>query len=94
MHDMIKLVSTYIQIYGNMTVVKKTKRSTFLCVSYSWIIPQHGSALYRVGFRSLQLFWDRMTLKAPKLFPTVVHEGLVGHPDPHPIQATNGKGSI
>ena len=53
MHDMIKLVSTYIQIYGNMTVIRKAKRTTFLYVSYSWVIPLHGSAPSRVGFGSL-----------------------------------------
>ena len=88
------MVSSQMQIYGNMTVIRKAKRTTFLCVSYSWVIPQHGSVLSRVGFGSLRLFWDRTTLKALKLFPTVVHKGLVGHLDPHPLQATNGKGSI
>ena len=53
-----------------------------------------GMILPKASFGSLHLFWDWMTLKAPKLIPTVVHEGLVGHPDPHPLQATNGKGSI
>ena len=77
-----------------MTVIRKAKRTTFLCVSHSWVIPQHGSALSTVGFGLLQLFWDRTTLKALKLSSTVVHEGLVGHPDPHPLQATNEKGSI
>ena len=71
-----------------MTIIRKA------CVSYSWVIPQHGSALSRVGFGSLRLFQDKTTLKAPKSFLTVVHEGLVEHPDPHPLQATNGKGSI
>ena len=73
---------------------KQTKRTTFLHWSYSWVIPQHDLVLSRVGFESLQLFWDWTTLKAPKLFPTVIHMGLVGHFDPHPLQATNGKGSI
>ena len=53
-----------------------------------------GMTLSKAGFGSLHLFWDWMTLKALKLFPTVVHARLVGHPDPHPLQATNGKGSI
>ena len=44
-----------------------------------------GLALSKVGFGSLHLFRDWMTLKAPKLFPTVVHTGLVGHPDPRPL---------
>ena len=56
--------------------------------------PAVGLALSRVGFGLLQLFQGWTTLKAPKLFPTVVHVGLVGHLDPHPLQATNGKGLI
>ena len=59
---------------------KKKKRTTFLCVSYSRIIPQHGLTLSRVGFGLLQLFQGWTTLKAPKLLPTVVHVGLIGHP--------------
>ena len=54
MHDMIKLVSTYIyKKYGNMTVIRKAKRTTFFYVSYSWVVLPHGSALSRVGFGSL-----------------------------------------
>ena len=53
-----------------------------------------GMTLSKVDLGSLHLFRDWMTLKAPKLFPTVVHMGRVGHPDPHPLQATNGMGSI
>ena len=88
------MVSTRIQIYGNMTVIRKAKRIMFFCVSYSKVILQHGLALFKEGFGSLRLFWDWTTLMAPKLFPIIVHEGLVGHPDPYPLQATNGKGSI
>ena len=39
--------------------------------------------LPKAGLGSLHLFRDGMTLKAPKLFPTIVHAGLVGHPNPH-----------
>ena len=53
MHDMIELVSTYIQKYGNMTVIRKAKRTTFFYVSYAWVVPPHGLALSRVGFGSL-----------------------------------------
>ena len=65
-----------------------------LHVSYFRVIWQLGLALSKAGFRSLYLFRDWMTLKALKLFPTIVHTGLVGHPNSHPLQATNGKGSI
>ena len=37
-------------------------------------------ALSKPGFGLLHLFWDWMTLMALKLFPTVVHAGLVGLP--------------
>ena len=65
-----------------------------LHVSYLRVIWQTGLALSKDGFGSLHLFRDWMTLKAPKLFPTVVHTRLVGHPDPYPLQAASGKGSI
>ena len=39
---------------------------------------QKGMALPKASFGSLHLFWDWMTLKAPKLFHTIVHAGLVG----------------
>ena len=51
-------------------------------------------ALPKAGFGSLHLFWDWMILQAPKLFPTVVHARLVRHPDLHPLQVKNEKGSI
>ena len=56
-----------------------------LHVSYLRVIWQPGLALSKVDFGSLHLFRDWMTLKAPKLFPTVVHTGLVGYPDPRPL---------
>ena len=65
-----------------------------LHVSYLRVIWQSGLALSKAGFESLHLFRGWMTLKAPKLFSTVIHTGLVGHPDPNPLQATNKKGSI
>ena len=65
-----------------------------LHVSYLRVILRSGLALSKAGFGSLHLFWGWTTLKAPKLFPNIVHTRLVGHPDPHPLQATNGKGSI
>ena len=89
-----KLVYKYKQIINQRNKYEKIKRILSLHVSYFRVILHSGLALSKVGFGSLHLFRDWMTLKAPKLFPNVVHARLVGYPDPHPLQATNGKSSI
>lgn len=44
----------------------------------------------------LTIYWARfhMNLKVPKLLLTGTHTELVRHPNPHPLQSSNGKGSI
>ena len=56
----------------------------FMCLNFGEFYSM-GLALSKVDFGSLHLFRGWMTLKATKLFPIVVHTGLVGHPDPRPL---------
>ena len=55
-----------------------------------------GMALPKAGSLSSLHAWFRLHIgyKVPKSFLIVVPNGLVRHPDPNPLQASNGKGSI
>ena len=69
-----------IDVYLFYYQLAKRNKGVPSCVLTQSIFSQKGMALPKAGFGSLFLFWDWITLKAPKLFPTVVHAGLVGPP--------------